>query len=58
MDKHNLLRDLICQHVSEYQVAFLRRMADNLEQGSLVDESGYWAEFVGTIDDDIHCIFD
>ena len=53
MDKHNLLRNLIVQHVKEYQVAFLRRLADDIEQGAFIEESEHWAELAETIDDDI-----
>ena len=53
MTKQQLLRNIICQSVQEYQVAFLRRLADNLEKGVLLELSGDWSEFVGTIDDDI-----
>ena len=51
--RQNLLRDYICFRIQQYQVALLRRMADNLEQGSL--ESQELVKFVGTIDDDIQC---
>ena len=58
MDKQNLLRGYICQHVQEYQVAFLRRLADELENGHINDkESEFWSEFVGIIADDIEYVF-
>ena len=54
MDKHNLLRGYICQHVQEYQVRFLRDLADKLDNGHISDEMDKnWSDFVGIIADDI-----
>ena len=56
MDKHNLLRAFICETVQEYQVAFLRNLADKLENdaGGISDEMDKkWSDFVGIIADDI-----
>jgi hypothetical protein len=55
MDKHNLLRGYICQHVQEYQVKFLRDLADKLENDWYISDEmdKDWSKFVGIIADDI-----
>ena len=55
MDKHNLLRVFICETVLEYQVAFLRNLADKLENDAGISDEmdKNWSDFVGIIDDDI-----
>ena len=55
MNKHNLLRAFICETVLEYQVAFLRNLADKLENDAgISDEMDKdWSDFVGIIADDI-----
>ena len=57
--KQDLLRDHICQHITDYQVGFLRRMADELENGHINDKDAEcWSDFVGTIADDITYVFE
>ena len=58
--KQDLLRDYICMRVQEYQVAFLRRLADDLEKNGHMGDRGSecWTEFVETIADDITYVYE
>ena len=46
--------------VQEYQVAFLRRLADDLEKNGHMGDRGSecWTEFVETIADDITYVYE
>ena len=58
-EKQDLLRDIICQHIYDYQVGFLRRLADDIENGYMGErESECWTDFLGTIAEDIEYVFD